>query len=142
MAYLYRKKFDIRELAIINDPVKKVLVIEPEEYLLALYAYHISRQNFFVRSCPKVDAVFNALDDFEPHACVLNAHLWGSGAAMAAGFRKMRQHFPSMVIITIGSRAGQDDLRRLMDNGVNAHLDRKLSRPADVVEILKTLLYN
>ena len=52
MAYLFKQKLQINELAGLSQPNFRVLVYEPEEYLGALYAHYLAAHNFDIRHCP------------------------------------------------------------------------------------------
>lgn len=142
MSYIFKSKFNIGELANIPSNLKKVLVAEPEEYLLSLYVYHLSGHDFYVKPCKSVDALHKDALDFAPHLLLLNAQFLGSAGATVKYVDRLRNYLPDLFVVTIGHGTQHEDLARFMSAGVNGHIDRKLSKPHDVATLAKTLLFN
>lgn len=142
MAYIFRKKFDIRELADIRKPEKRILIAEPQEDLLALYAYHLSRHDFFVRPCMYPAELAQRLADFSPHLLIINSSFYGEPAHTALRLKRLRESTPNLLIVTMGLGTDHTHVRPLMDSAISAHIDRKFSKPADMVDIVHSLLHS
>lgn len=140
MAYIFKQKFNIGELARLPKAVNKVLIAEPEEYLLALYCYHLSGSDFFVRPCREVDAVYSQVVDFVPQLLIINQDFLLAGGAPEGFMRRLRKSNPSMRIVTLGNKTSASDLKGLMAAGPNAHIDRSLTKPQDIIAVARTLL--
>lgn len=141
MAYIFRRKFDIRELAAPVQQAKRVLIAEPEEYLRALYAHHLSDEDFFVKPCADAEALAGHIVAFIPDVLVINACLHGTAASTARYLRQLCSRHPSLLVVTLGFGDSPEEVKHLMATGVSAHLDRKFSKPRDIVEIIRTLVY-
>ncbi len=138
MAYIFKQKFDIRELTGQPKAVKRVMVFEPEIDLCGLYAYHISAADYFVKSCSNSGVFINHLQEFLPHLLLVNHQAVLSQSS--SFFKKIRQEHPELLVITIGLGAGAEDLKNLMSSGVSAHLDRRTTKPQDIVAVIASLL--
>lgn len=134
MAYLFKQRLILPS----TTPASLVFVVEPEEYLLDLYCKYLIAETFVVKG-------FKALEDigagsaFAPDVVVLNTAL-----LRQPDFPKFKSDFlPAPVkIISIGIVEDQDIISKLMSLGVAGHLERRLSRPQDLVEIVKAVIYN
>jgi DNA-binding response OmpR family regulator len=140
MTYLFKQKFDIRELVEMPTRVKKILIAEPEEYLLALYTYHLSNSDYFVKPCRQFSEVSGEVLKFAPHLLIINANFLGSRGVPNRCLQGLRRHNPSMFVLTVGQNTDPADLKSLMAAGSNAHIDRRHSRPEDITAVVRTLL--
>lgn len=66
MAYLFRQKLYLKDLAGLSAPPKKILISEPESYLSALYGHYLEAHNFDIKHCPRLDQIKAALANFSP----------------------------------------------------------------------------
>jgi DNA-binding response OmpR family regulator len=140
MPYIFKQKLDIRELVDLPVKPRKILIAEPEEFLLALYAYHLSNSDYFVKPCRELLALEEAAESFVPHLLVINASLLGSKGAPGHFLGRLRRLNPSMQVVTVGQNTEPQELKFLMAAGSNAHIDRRHTRPEDITAIVKALL--
>ena len=140
MAYVIKQKFQISEL--VNLPVvsKRIFVVEPDEYLLALYFYHLSRHGFEVKTSQAVDRLREELKGFSPQLILINLEIFDVLAR--AKTEDFLFHSPATRIITVGLGNSDEQIKSLLGRGVSAHIDRKFTRPQDVVTLAKTLIKN
>ena len=142
MSYLFRQKLVFDPVAFSGQslPVSLVYVVEPEEALLDLYCKYLLKEKFAVKGFRGLDMlVVPKHPEPEPDVAVVNSHL-----LRHPEFTRVREKvFPEKIkIISIGSAPGQDFVQSLMSMGVSSHLERRLSRPGDLVEIVRALLYH
>jgi len=142
MSYIFRTKVNLRDLVDLPVKTKRILVAEEEEYLLALYAYHLICEDFHVKPCRSVDALHGHAEVFKPHLLILNDAFLGSKISIINLVKKLRVTNPELYVVTIGHGTQGNDLSQLMAAGINGHIDRKLSKPQDVAALAKTLLNN
>ena len=138
--YLFKQKFDLRELTGISEEPKRILVAIAEEYLRALYIGHLSEENFYVKPCGQMDALHEKAAGFSPHLLVVGAGSGSETSALVRSLVRLKEFYPGLVVVAVGFGSGQEDIKKLMAAGVNAHIDRKFSQPKDIVTIVKTLL--
>lgn len=126
----------------IRQSYKKVLVAEPEEYLLAIYSYHLSQSDYFVKPCNDLSLLPGRILEFKPHLLLISGHMAGKFQTTASFIKAIRFKYPELLVVTVGHSPDTESMRHLMDAGVNAHMESKLTKPKDVVEIVKSLLIN
>lgn len=139
MAYLIKEKFTITDLTGIRVDPNRVIICEPEEYLAALYGYHLTQHNFDVKYCLNVAGIKELLSSFSPRLLVLNIEAENLSRDLL--FSLCRQ-FPNLNVITVGYNIGGEKIKKLMSDGVSGHIDRRLSRPKDLIYIVKAVLNN
>lgn len=140
MSYIFKQKFHISELVPQERAVKKILIAESDSFLGALFAYHLSSEDYHVKSCNQLDAVHRHLASFAPHLLIINPGLVGGAAKASHAFRQAKQAYPHLLIVTVSFDSGSEEVKHLMAAGVNAHVDRRFTKPQDVVRIINTLL--
>lgn len=134
MAYLFKQKLILPS----TTPASLVFVVEPEEYLLDLYCKYLMAETFMVKG-------FRTLEDIDtsrtlsPDVVILNTAL-----LRQPDFPKFKADFlPAPVkIISIGIIEDQNIVSKLMSLGVAGHLERRLSRLQDLVEVVKAVIYH
>jgi DNA-binding response OmpR family regulator len=140
MAYLFRQKINLSDLAGRQAVKHRVLIHEPESYLAALYEHYLKAHNFDIKHCPDLAALSQSIAEFAPRLLILNAQ----SAALSGGDRlwaiNFKQNFPDLIIVTTGYNLSAQVLSKLMNAGACGHIDRRLSRPGDLVVIVTTLL--
>jgi DNA-binding response OmpR family regulator len=142
MPYIFKNKFDIREL--VGQPVqaRRILIAEPESYACALFAYHLTAEDYFVKSCGDLASFHSHLGQFAPNIAVVNPVLVGNGIRRAASFlRQVKERYPSLLLMTVSLNGDAQDIKHLMAAGVNAHVDRKFTKPQDVIALIHSLLH-
>ncbi len=140
MAYIFKQKLNLTDLAGLTILPKRILIYEPEIYLAALYAHYLRQHNFDIRNCFNLDKVNGMIISFQPHLLIfctdgLKAPFKAPGLILA-----LSRKFPNLSFLTIARELSHQGTKDLMDAGVLGHLNRSLSRPQDVVEVVKTLL--
>lgn len=142
MAYLFKQKLNIAELADISRRPKKVLIYEPEEYLSALYQHYLRRHNFDVKHCPDLGMIREATSSFLPDVLVFSL----DGQTNPPASRSLRLlanlvlGFPFLRLVSIGSSSHNSLVKELMTAGVLGHINRQLSRPQDLAIVVKSIL--
>jgi hypothetical protein len=131
------------KFSMINRPKAEaglVFVFEPEEYLLDLYCKYLLQEKYAVKGFRDLDmAVSLKGEAAEPDVAVIN-----TGFLQQPNFRVFRSRtLPDRTkIISIGSGVDAKFVGNLMSLGVSSHLERRLSRPGDLVEIVRALIYH
>src|SRR3989344_4836625 len=139
MDYVTRQKFNINELTNVPRIQKRVLLIIGEEYLREIYCRHLEAVDFEVL----VSNFGNhfAIAKFLNSSDILIIDLKNSEEDDKLDFLKsISREFPRISIITIGHSLDEKRLLPLMALGVVGHLDRRFSRPQDLVNIARTIL--
>lgn len=142
MPYIFKRKLDLRELVDQSEPAKRIIVAEPEEYLCAIYSYHLSSANFFVKPCGKFSELSSHISSFKPHMLVINGRIAGELGKTALWLKNVRISNPELLIVTLGKSTDLDSMNQIMKVGANAHLEPALTRPQDVVTIAHSLFFH
>ncbi len=142
MAYMFRQKLRLEDLAGFEAPAKKVLVFEPEEYLGALYSHYLRMHAFEVMHCLERENLQSSLLAFAPHLLVFNADAESDFAARRARLLECKNSKPDLLIVTTALNASSKDVSDLMSAGVLSHINRNFSRPQDLGLVVRALLSN
>ena len=140
MAFLYRKKLNLMDLADRRIPKKKIFLMVEDSFLRGIYSYHLLNEEYEVGGCGRVEDMQAHLGLFNPHLLLLLLSQVPSRRDIVYHLRLARKSSPGLKIVTVGSTGQQETLNRLMDFGISAHIDRRLSRPRDVVDVVKIIL--
>ncbi len=141
MAYLFKQKLLIGDLVDLELRPKRVLIHEPEEYLSALYGSYLRAHNFEVAHCPNLNLLIQTSADFLPDVLIFNLEA-GQAKVLVAWLSKFSRSFPNISVITTGFNTDAEVLKNLMPTGLISHINRRLSKPQDIVEVVKALLNN
>jgi DNA-binding NtrC family response regulator len=141
MAYIFRQKLNLSDLAGLSVLSKRILIYEPEDYLAALYAHYLRQHNFDIKHCPDLRQVSEMIVSFQPHLLIFCAD--GREAAFKAPglILALSRRFPDLGMITTARDLNHQGIKDLMDAGVLGHLNRRLSRPQDIPILVKTILH-
>lgn len=137
MSYLFIEKTQISNKVKQKISAPRVLVAEPETDFLNLISYVLSKENFEVRSSSVFEEIFEVFKEHQPKVVIL-----GTKFLMHPEFAKLRMDpgFSNIILISIGDSIENEELKRAMNNGFSGHLDRKFSRPQDLVQLINCLL--
>ena len=140
MAYIFKQKLQISDLADLKQTQKKVLLYQPEEYLGLLYGHYLKLHNFDVKHCPALDTIKAQATAFLPHVLIFNIHGQDANRELSwlGGFKK---EFPSVYVVTVGMNIDAGSLKKLLDIGVSSHVNRRHSRPQDIAILTKALFH-
>jgi DNA-binding response OmpR family regulator len=141
MVYLFKEKFNLLDLVPVKkQPLKLVMILEPEEYLLSLYSHYLERNNFQVKHCRQVDALHKEIHSHHPDLLILNTGIFKQLGALVDLLTELRQSFAGLPVVTIGHNINGEDISKMMATGISSHIDRRLSRPRDVVHVVEAIL--
>jgi DNA-binding NtrC family response regulator len=140
MNYIFKQKLQLADLASLDRAPKRILIFEPEQYLSALYGHYLARHNFDIKHCTELGELRKLLLNFNPELLVLsldNTELLPKVSQMP---RRLVNEFPSLKVISTSYNLNNESIGELMRSGVVSHINRRLSRPQDLVAIVKTIL--
>jgi len=140
MAYFFKQKLNLADLAGLSAAPKRILIYEPEDYLAALYAYYLRLHNFDIKHCPNLSQVGQMTTAFRPHLLIFAADGLWNGVKTSGLILSLSRKFPDLHFLTTGYNLSHQGIKEFMSAGVESHLNRRLSRPQDIVEIVSTLL--
>jgi len=140
MDYFFKQKFNITELADRPAPSLKIIIMETEEYLVALYTRYLQAHDFVALHCKEAGGLKDLIVYHQPDLLII-----GSGAVLDPAFLlellfDIKRIFSTLPVITIGNNISPQMLKQLMSAGISGHIDRRLSKPEDVVAVVKTIL--
>ena len=138
MAYIYRQKLNLSELVDLPKISRRVVVYEPNDYLGALYRHYLRAHNFDVKHCPDLLLLKETVAAFAPGLLVFCADAGRTGVIL----KNFSQNFPSLKIVTTAYNLNQEEVSSLMAFGVQSHINRRFSRPQDLVLLARTLIDN
>ena len=140
MAYLFKQKLNLSDLAGLARDRKRILIYEPEEYLGTLYSHYLRTHNFDIKHCPDLKRLREYIITFEPDLLIFSL---GLGDGFPKDFltpNRLIKEFPNLKIISTGYNLSSQKIGELMATGVVSHINRRLSRPQDLALIVKTIL--
>lgn len=140
MAYLFRQKFNVADLARIPEQKNRVLIFGFDVYLCQLYESLLCLHSLDVKHCATEESLRLALADFFPRLLLLDLDSLGSAGESWLKSLYFRWDFPSLIIVTISRNLDAQSVGKLMGAGVSSHINREYSRPQDVATVVKTLL--
>ena len=140
MSYVFQEKFNIYDLIALESQPHRVAILEPEQYLAKLYEKYLRAQGFEVIRCTERNLLHGFLSATSPRILLLNPGSFEKTKIAIAAIGQALLAFPELLIVTIGYDTPAEELKELMSAGIASHINRKLSKPADVVYIIKTLL--
>ena len=142
MAYIEKQKFNVHELAASRLRPIAVAIIEPDEYLAALYARYISAAHLQTHMRHDVDGIHGFIKTIQPHIIIINPNIQPSPKIFISILNTIRENFPAILLVTIGLSSDSEAIKDYMDSGISSHINRAHTRPQDVVVIIKSLLHH
>lgn len=100
MAYLFKQKLDLRELAEMEERPKVIMIAEPEENLLALHSYYLSSHNFLVKHCTRVESLKGLIEEHSPHLLFFDPNFYPKVNQATSLLGKIRSSHPFLPIVT------------------------------------------
>lgn len=140
MAYIFKQKLQLRDLVNIESSLKKVLIYEPEQYLAALYGHYLSAHNFDVKHCPNLSDLKIFAQMRRPDILIFSAEGGGAFPEKIAWLSDFKKNFPDVPVVTTGFKAETEALKQFMAIGISGHINRRLTKPQDLVVIVKSIL--
>jgi DNA-binding NtrC family response regulator len=139
MSYYIKQKFDIKE--ILNSPAmqKKVFLHEPDYFARRLYEKTLNEAGYSVDSSESLAELLHKIAVFNPHLLILSF----SGEELKLFLNilsQIRNYYQHLPVLTVGNGLAQEILAEIMNIGVASHIERSLSRPADLVLIVKNII--
>ncbi len=137
--YLTKEKFSLKDLAEVHLRSPRVLLVINEETLRNIYRKHLETENFFVNPVEfsEIFEVYEGVKD----ADILILDFEVSVFYQRLDFLKsLRKAFPGLPVVTVGESLGEDMLTMLMSAGIVGHIDRKYTRPQDLLCLIKTVI--
>jgi DNA-binding NtrC family response regulator len=141
MAYLIRQQFNINDLLPIEKASNTVAILEPESYLAKLYEKYLVAHGFTVNHCLEPESLDNFLVQSFPDVLLFNPESYGKTKYAIEIIERMVSNFPKLLVVTIGYNIEPEDLKKFMSAGITSHINRKLSKPQDVVEVVRMILH-
>ena len=136
MPYIVKQKLKIEDLVSLPKQPARVLVFEPSAYLGALYRHYFGLHGFEAMHSPDLDGLPQVLSVFLPGLLVFSAEQPRPEAAL----RPLLRDFPGLKIVTTAYNLNHAVVSRLMSAGVLSHINRRFSRPQDLVVLARTLI--
>ncbi len=138
MSYLYKQKLSFEDLQGWQSEQWRVVVFEPERYLLGIYSHHLEQNGFEIQTVSEPDDIIITVSQFSPHLLVFNADKTSKDNSLSL-FR-IKREFPRLYILTTACDLSYEDVKELMAKGISGHINRRLSRPQDIAHIAVSLL--
>lgn len=140
MSYYIQQKFQITDFLSPKLPQKKITVAADDDELRRLYCFYLHQHNFQAFPCAGVDSVHEHLKNFQPHLLLFCMNGEGKQRDALRHITVLSRQYPELKIVTIGIISRHDELKEILDLGVCGHIDRKLTRPRDIIEVVKVIL--
>ena len=140
MQYIEKQKFNINDLVALKIRMPVVVVIEPDAYLADLYAKYIMAAHYKAHIRRDILDIHSFLEQVNPHVILFNPHMHPSTKVFVAELAKIRKNLPSVILITIGQTTETEEIKHYMEAGIASHINRRLTRPGDIIVIIQSLL--
>lgn len=140
MSYIVQEKFNIYDLVPRPDRRNLIGIVEQEDYLAKLYEKYLQQQQFTVYHCPQPQDVEDFLAFLSPQVLLLNPESYGPTKLAAKVVKRVIGSFPELLVVTVSYDTAPEDLKLLMGAGIVSHINRKLSKPQDVAEVIRSVL--
>lgn len=140
MSYLYKQKLNLMELVPVVPAKKTILIFEPEEYLLALYSGYLTNHEFVVRPCTEAEELELKIGEHDPDLLMFNTQIFQEILEIKRILQSLKKQYPELPIVTISHNLDSNLIKELMNEGISSHIERKLTRPKDIVFVAKTVL--
>ena len=141
MSYIFREKLNLLDLVGKEKQYQRVLTVGMEDYLGELYGRYLASHNLAVAHCASLDTTHEHIEQFQPHLVVLSLEQVKGQRPLLSLLYQIKLLYPSLLVVSVGYNTDHELLRKMMSAGVCSHLDRRLSRPQDLVAVVTTLLY-
>ncbi len=142
MPYLFKQQFEISDLVFPAPQKMSVVIMEPEFYLAQLSARYLKNGGFAIHHCAHVEILPDFLHHVEPTALLINPESYQQLNKAINALANINKNFPKLITVTIAHNLEAETLRELMSAGISGHINRHLSRPQDVAEVIKALIGN
>ncbi len=136
MQYIQKQTFNIEELVPIDTLAHVIAISEPEQYLAKLYEKYLQPYSFEVIHCYQGELLAMFVERHNPKVLLLST----DNPEIHGMIEVLRQRNPHLLLVTIAYNAGAEDIRKFMSLGASSHINRMLSRPQDVADIIKGLV--
>jgi len=140
MTYLFKQKLNLSDLADFSRAGEKILVYEPDAYLADLYRHYLRVHNFDVKHCPDLARISEQISEHRPKLVIFNTDSPGAWLKVKTMLSALIAAFPGLRVVSTAYNINAQGLSELMSLGVSSHINRRLSRPEDLVVIVKNIL--
>lgn len=137
MSYIFIEKTQIPKIIPQKQLGRRVLVVEPEADFLNLICHVLGRENFEVKPLLYFEKISTAMTEHQPEIVVISTSFL---THPEFGEFKKNSEFSQVKLISLGNLSEHENLRGVMNTGFSGHLDRKFSRPQDLVNLINCLL--
>src|SRR6476620_11194272 len=119
-----------------KEPVERILVVDDSADSALIMKKLLSLKGHTVRTVVDGSAALECLDEFRPHAIVLDLNLPGlSGHEVAEAVRR-HPTFGSVLMIAVTGRDRDEDRARSQEAGIDHHL----VKPVDISQLARLLV--
>lgn len=140
MPYLQKQKFNLQEITETDFKSTNILLVEPEYYLRSILKKNLSQEGYEITALEDMKTLKYLISVMPADLAIISPHAslnFSIFLEELSHVRKISEHLP---IITFGKLMPTEVLSKIMNLGVSSHLDSALTRPKDVVLIVKTIL--
>ncbi|MCX6796902.1 MAG: hypothetical protein NTX98_00275, partial [Candidatus Doudnabacteria bacterium] len=99
------------------------------------YCYYFNNHDFQAIGCRDLDLLFYLIKEVQPHLLVVNIKFLEDGR-----FERLKRYFPWAKILSIGYNSDAGAVKKAMACGASSHIDRKTTKPMDIVHVAKSIL--
>lgn len=137
MFHLSQKLF-VPSVGVVDADRKIILVADHQPEMSKIYANLFENLECLAHTCHEIHKLESELANLEPHVLILNITTFADQAIKRV--KSMRSSYPEMVMVTLSDSGNDVELHRLMELGVVGHLNKQLTRPRDVLLLVKHVL--
>src|ERR1051326_4455806 len=141
MTYIFKEKLNLLELSGKTTESYKVLTVGLEEDLGRLYESYLASRGLNVAHCYSFDAAHKHIETHLPHLVLINIAEPKPTRQLLSLLYQIKLLYPSLLIVSLGQNINHEFFKQIMSAGVCSHVDRRFSRPQDLVDIITTLLH-
>lgn len=136
MMYGEKQKFTINELVRGMNHAHYVVISEPDIYLAKLYEKYLTQVGISVLHFQGGELLPVFIEKVNPKVLLFSLE----NRMPHENIEIIRNQNPHIIVVTISHNADPEDVRKGMVVGVSSHINRALSRPKDVADIIYGLI--
>ena len=140
MTYVFKEKFQLADLANVSRVAKCVVLLETDSILRDIYKTEFGLLGLDSVFCENQFEVDSVVKRHNPHLFICNTDIFKNESELIELLKYIKKIYHYLPLLTYSLRTSPDLLSKLLNCGVSSHLDRKFSRPRDLLDIVRAVL--
>lgn len=139
MNYLKKQKFNILELIETSSNLR-ILFYEPHLTLGEIYKNYLRQKKYEIIDCYELTDLEDLISKNEPHTVIFSIHNLNIFSEIVKKIQRVSNKYSRLPILSYAYELPAEHVSNLMKAGIVSHVDRKFSKPKDLVFLIETIL--